>query len=154
MQRTLRTSLLVLSLAVIALAPSSHSSAADFSAIWDGGNGNWDDPLHWSTNPNYPNNGGGFTYNATINSGAVTLDRDIMIQRLFLNNFKSTIYGNGSSQLTLNEGSLTRPGCIFGSEPQSIWRRGGAAVLGLLSLPKVIIDRSKPLETLLSSVEA
>lgn len=88
-----------LALVLATLLPQTVSSA-DFSAIWDGGNGNWDDPLHWSTNPNYPNNAGGMTYDATINNGNVRLDRNITIQRLFFNN--GTL--SGPFELTLNEG--------------------------------------------------
>jgi hypothetical protein len=104
-----RTVLSLFSFIVVTLAQSTPASAADFSAIWDGGNGNWDDPLHWNTNPNYPNNGG-FTYDATINSGNVTLNRDIVIQRLFLNG------GNllGAFELTLNEGVNWTGGTIGG----------------------------------------
>jgi fibronectin-binding autotransporter adhesin len=94
------TLLLRLSFIVVTLAQVTRISAADFSAIWDGGNGNWDDPLHWNTNPNYPNNSGGFTYDATINIGLVSLDRDITIQRLVFNNG----YLDGPFGITLNEG--------------------------------------------------
>jgi PEP-CTERM motif-containing protein len=97
-KRTLWTSLLVVTLISTHLGLLSDSSAADFSAIWDGGNGNWGDSVHWSTNPNYPNNTGGVTYDAAINSGNVTLDRDITIQRFFLNGGLS-----GDFALNLNE---------------------------------------------------
>jgi hypothetical protein len=93
---------------MVALAQVTLTSAADFSAIWDGGNGNWSDFIHWSSNPNYPNNGGGFTYDATINSGTVTLDRDITLQRLFLGNGTLT----GAFQLSLNEGVTWTGGTI------------------------------------------
>jgi hypothetical protein len=103
-----RTLLLALAFLVATLTQVTLTLAADFSAIWDDSNGNWGDPLHWSSNPNYPNNGGGFTYDATINSGTVNLDRDIMIQRLFFNGGKIT----GASQLTLNEGLPWNSGTI------------------------------------------
>ena len=110
MKRTLRTLLLAATLVVAHFALSSNSFAADFSAIWDGGNGNWGDALHWNTNPNYPDNAGGVTYDATINSGNVTLDRNITIQRLF---FSNGIVGGGF-ELTLNDG-LTWSGGRIGS---------------------------------------
>ena len=77
-----------------------------FSPVWNGSNANWDDPLQWSGCPNGcdPNDAEGMTFNATINSGTVALDRDIAIQRLF---FNGNIHGGkitGGSQLTLNEG--------------------------------------------------
>jgi hypothetical protein len=86
----------------MALGLLASTSAADFSAVWGGGNGNWSDPLLWNTNPNYPNNTGGVTYDAVISGGSVTLDRDITIQRLFYNAGIGTL--RGASQLTLNEG--------------------------------------------------
>jgi len=99
------TALALFGVVVVALAQVPHASAADFSAIWDGGTGNWDDPLHWNTNPNYPNNSGGVTYDATINSGTVTLDRNIAIQRLFLNGATtSSAVLSGPFELTLNDG--------------------------------------------------
>ena len=105
MQRTLRTVSCLFWLVIALLAPRNASSA-DFSPVWNGGNANWDDPVQWSGCPNgcYPNNTGNMTFNATINSGTVALDRDIAIQRLF---FNGNIHGGkitGGSQLTLNEG--------------------------------------------------
>ncbi len=93
-----------LALVIATLAPSTALLAADFSAIWDGGNGTWDDPLHWSTNPNYPDNNNGVSYDATINHGTVTLDRNITIQSLFLSGFSATTL-SGAFSLTLNEGA-------------------------------------------------
>jgi hypothetical protein len=110
MHGTLRILLLCLVLVVATLFPQTASSA-DFSAIWDGGSGNWSDPLHWNTDPNYPNNGGGFTYDATINAGSVTLDRNITIQRLYLNN--GTL--SGAFELALNEGITWTAGRIGSS---------------------------------------
>jgi hypothetical protein len=104
MQRTLRISLLVLALVAARLPLLSSSSAADFSAIWDSHSGNWDDPLHWSTNPNYPNNASGVTYDAIIDIGHVTLNRDITIQRLYLSFGLFPPLLDGGGTLTLNEG--------------------------------------------------
>jgi hypothetical protein len=101
MKRTLWTSLLFVTLIGTHLALLPVSSAADFSAIWDGGNGNWGDSLHWSTNPNYPNNTGGVTYDATINGGNATLDRNITIQTFFFNDLGVL---NGAFALTIDEG--------------------------------------------------
>jgi hypothetical protein len=115
MQRTLKISLLCLALVVATLLPQTVNSA-DFSAIWDGGNGNWDDPLHWNTNPNYPNNGGGITYDATIHNGNIALNSDITIERFFLNGGAL----NGLGQLNLNEGLTWMGGSISGSSGSSI----------------------------------
>ena len=105
MQRTLRIWLLFLALVSATLLPQTVSSA-DFSAIWNGANANWDDPLQWSGCPNgcYPDNTASMTFDATINSGTVALDRDITIQRLFFNGNINGGEITGSSQLTLNEG--------------------------------------------------
>src|SRR4051794_17089750 len=54
-------------------------------SIWNGTAGNWSDFTKWSTNPLYPNNGnGGFTYNASISSGTVTLDSSVTLNRFTL----------------------------------------------------------------------
>ena len=110
MQRTLRISLLVAILAIVAITSLSKGSAADFSAVWDGGTGNWGDPLHWSTNPNYPNNTGEITYDATVNNGSVTLDRDITVSRFLLTGGTLT---SGRS-LTILEGFTWTGGMIQG----------------------------------------
>jgi hypothetical protein len=102
MQRTLRISILVLGLFIGLLAALPSSAAADFSAIWDGGNGNWSDSLHWVTSPSYPNNTGGITYDAHITNGDVILDRNITIQRLFFESPYPLL--DGAAELTLNEG--------------------------------------------------
>jgi hypothetical protein len=108
---TLTPSFVFLTLIIVtAITSVSDSFAADFSAIWDGGNGNWDDPLHWSTNPNYPDNTGGFTYDATINHGTVSLNRDITIQRLFFDG-RDTIL-TGAHELTLNQGMTLTGGSL------------------------------------------
>jgi hypothetical protein len=83
-------------------------SAADVSAVWDNGTGSWGDAFHWNTSPNYPNNSGGLTYDATINNGSVTLDRNITIQRLFFNGGILS----GAHELTLNEGLIWTGGTI------------------------------------------
>ena len=110
----LKTSFLLRSLLSAALLPflANHALAADVSATWLGGNGNWGNATLWDTNPNFPNNGnGGFTYDATINSGTATLDRNIAIQRLFLNGGGI----DGSFNLTLNDGLSWTGGTIAGS---------------------------------------
>src|SRR5262245_12140024 len=74
-------------LASVARLASLYISAlaADVTSTWNGTTGNWSDATRWSSNPNFPNNGnGGFTYDAIINSGSVTLDQDIAIEKLTL----------------------------------------------------------------------
>lgn len=100
----------LLAIALVELAPK-NSAAADVSAAWLGGIGNWDDGTQWTTNPNYPNNGNGITYNATIASGSATLDRDITLRRLFFNGGALT----GSFDLTLNKGLTWTAGSLSSS---------------------------------------
>ena len=84
--------------------------ASDFSSTWLGGDGNWGDGTQWDTSPVFPNNGGGLTYDATINAGNVTLDQPITIETLFLNG--GGVEGN--SDLTLNAGLSWMGGTISG----------------------------------------
>lgn len=98
----------LLAISLIALVPSFGLSA-DFSATWLNGTGNWTDATQWTTNPHFPNNGNGVTYDATINNGDVTLDTNITIQRLFLNGGSV----GGSSELTLNDGLNLTGGSLF-----------------------------------------
>ena len=105
MQPTLRTLLFIASVLTAQLTASSNISAADFSPPSGmGAIGNRGDSVHWRTNPNFPNNTGGVTYDATINNGFVTLDRDITLQRLFLNGDFFTTRLDGAFALNLNEG--------------------------------------------------
>ena len=88
--KTPRKLLPVLTCVVISFIQTTEVVAADFTAIWNGGTGNWSDPLHWNTNPNYPNNTGEVTYDATIANGFANLDVDVVIQRLSLGGSHST----------------------------------------------------------------
>jgi fibronectin-binding autotransporter adhesin len=56
------------------------------NSTWNGGTGNWSNATDWSPNQ-VPNNGGGNTYNVTIDSGGVdtvTLDQSASINSLVL----------------------------------------------------------------------
>jgi hypothetical protein len=53
------------------------------NSTWNGGTGNWSTSTDWTPNQ-VPNNGGGNTYNVTINSGLVTLDQNATINSLVL----------------------------------------------------------------------
>src|SRR4051794_39666699 len=66
---------------------SPAAAPADVNAIWNGSVGNWTDATKWSSNSNYPLNPSNSVtlYDATINSGTVTLDQNIgYIQKLSL----------------------------------------------------------------------
>ncbi len=89
---------------------------ADVSATWLGATGNWTEAANWDTNPVYPNNGSGTTFDATINGGDVTLDQNITLQQLFYNGDKL----EGSFDLLLNEGLTWTGGEIAGSSGSKI----------------------------------
>jgi hypothetical protein len=57
----------------------SAAASAATTAVWDGGIGKWTDSGHWSTNPLFPSNGAGNTYQASMGGGSLALDRDIVV---------------------------------------------------------------------------
>ena len=64
-------------LILIPLLPAVVASASpgDLTATWDGATGDWADPIHWTTDPLYPDNGnGGQSFGAVIQAGSVTLN--------------------------------------------------------------------------------
>ena len=107
---------------------------AVITAMWIGGDGNWDDPSHWDIGA-VPNNGGGNTYHAVINvpgdaqisiNGSFTLDSIVNHEALFLrsgsmfnlagsNSINEGLiqlqYSPGSTRLTLG-GTFTNDGTI------------------------------------------
>jgi hypothetical protein len=90
------TSGIGLALWAIAFPTALFAPAADLTAVWDGTSNDWTSN-HWST-ANYPNNGnGGFTYDAVINGGTVTLDQEITLDGLSLSGGTLT----GGENLTL-----------------------------------------------------
>jgi autotransporter-associated beta strand protein len=90
------------------------SRAADVTSTWFGQTGVWGNAGNWNNVPavsQFPNNGnGGFTYDAVINSGTVTLDRAITIQKLTLTG--GTV--GGTPTLTLIEGGGWTGGIFSG----------------------------------------
>jgi hypothetical protein len=90
----------LLTFALVTLASLHSVRAADQTAIWDDSTNDWSNSAHWSTTL-FPNNGnGGFTYDATLNSGTITLDRDITIEKYTQNG--GTLTAVNSFTLTLN----------------------------------------------------
>ncbi len=79
---------------------SATANAADITSTWNGATANWTSS-NWFNTPNvpfYPNNGnGGFTYNATVSSGTVTLNQDIAIDNLAFS--WGVIQGNANLEL-------------------------------------------------------
>src|SRR5688572_16912594 len=102
--------------AVCCAATAGTSGAADVTSTWGGGTGNWGSAPNWSNSPpvnHFPNNGnGGFTYDAVINSGTVTLNQNIAIQAFTLGS--GTLTGANdlttAALLTWNSGTMSGTG--------------------------------------------
>src|SRR5687768_7930856 len=98
------------------IGAAGAARAADVVSTFNpgGGSRNWGSSASWSNSPpvnHFPNNGnGGFTYDAVVNTGSLTLDQNITIQKL------NWTGGNlfGEADLTLNE-LLTWSGGTFDS---------------------------------------
>src|SRR5688572_24764803 len=103
-RRRRRQRSLCAAIAAITLAVDPVTYAADVSSTWLSGNTGWNNAANWSNSPavaHFPNNGnGGFTYDATIDSGTTNLGSDIAIEALTLN--AGTINTN-ARDLTVNQ---------------------------------------------------
>ncbi len=110
---------LAASVATVACGLRIQVATADTTAMWTSQtSGNWTDPTHWSTNPNYPNNGTpvGTDYQALIDATGlspftVTLNSNVSLDGLSLNSSKATLSQTGGTlqvnTLGLNAGSYT-----------------------------------------------
>lgn len=77
---SLRFSKLLINVLMLATT-ASLARAADVISTWDSSSNPWTSN-HWSS-PLFPHNGnGGFTYDAVINGGTVTLDQDVVLEKL------------------------------------------------------------------------
>ena len=92
-------------------ALETRIAPAVITAMWIGGDGNWDDPSHWDIGA-VPNNGGGNTYHAVINvagdaqisiNGSFTLDSIVNHEALWLRS-GSMFHLAGSN--SINEGLI------------------------------------------------
>src|ERR1700693_5541692 len=80
--------------AVVAVCLCPTAAFAQTNSSWNGGTGNWSNATDWTPNQ-VPNNGGGNTYNVTIDSGGtdtLTLDQNATINSLVLGGNTSSIY--------------------------------------------------------------
>ncbi len=119
---------LVIALAGLIFTFDVEVSSAQVSSSWNGTTGNWSDATRWSTDPLFPNNGNGENdYNAVINGGTVTLDQEIEIEGLALDN--ATI--NGDFDLTLKDMSNWSSGTMEGSGVTTIGSEGSLAMIGV-----------------------
>jgi autotransporter-associated beta strand protein len=112
---------------------SPAGKAADETATWFGGSGNWSDASKWTDVPvlvAFPNDGNlGKTYDAVVNTGAITLDQDISIQALTFNGGPIT----GGNVLTLSGTSTWKGGTISGTGTTRVGV-GGSLTFGLGSV--------------------
>ena len=89
--------------AIILILSGISVQSADQTATWDGTTGNWNDASKWST-LEFPNNGaGGFTYDAVLSGGSVTLGQTIEIENLSINSASATL-SHTSGIFTANQG--------------------------------------------------
>jgi hypothetical protein len=88
-----------LSIALLSLCPGD-AHATSFAATWVGTAGDWTDPTNWSSDPVYPDNVGGASYKAVINSSNafVNLDSTITVGQVLLNS--GTLTGAGTLNVT------------------------------------------------------
>ena len=116
---------LLVGLIVLASAPAF---AADVVSTWDGTTNDWTSN-HWSS-PNFPDNGnGGFTYDAVIGGGTVTLDQDISIDTL--SGTAGTVILADGNLLTVGDNTFTTfSGAIQGSGSLSKVGTGGLTLAG------------------------
>jgi len=76
-----RAHLLALTTATISLVVGFQTTAAQTTAVWQGGPGAWNDATKWSTNPLYPNSA---SYDVEIATSAhITVNADTQIGSLF-----------------------------------------------------------------------
>lgn len=102
-------------LCVVACVTPPGAIAAGQTAVWDGSAGIWEDPAHWSTNPNYPDYRGGTTYDAVINGGSVTQSSyGLTVDRLTLSDASLAAYVLAANLgWTVNGNSAWAAGSVF-----------------------------------------
>jgi hypothetical protein len=106
--------------------------AGPVTATWvgpDNVNGNWSDATNWDTNPTYPNNGGGNTFDVLLMSNSVThvLDTTATINSLTMSGSNSTLQTTGANSLTVN-GSV-----LIGGSNNTIWANSGNVLVNDLN---------------------
>jgi hypothetical protein len=103
--------------------------AADVTSTWNNTTGNWSDAARWTPNTFFPNNGnGGFTYDAIINGGTVTLDANVTIEAFNLSGGTLRNAAATNFALTLNN-LFTWTGGVLGG-PGEINASGGLNLSG------------------------
>jgi len=93
------------------------------NSTWNGGVGNWSTSTDWTPNQ-VPNNGGGNTYNVTIDSvsSEVTLDQNATVSSLTLGSYSTLFDASGGPE------TLTVLGGVTVDEFGSLWVNAGSTV--------------------------
>src|SRR5262249_10750638 len=126
-QRAIRQFVVAAGSFVLGMLAALTARSADVTSTWDGTTNNWTSN-HWSSQ-NYPNNGnGGFTYDAILGSGTVTLDQDIALQRLILTG--GTLTATSNFALTINDTLSWSGGTMGGTGQTGIGSGATLAVSG------------------------
>ncbi|HRJ07996.1 MAG TPA: choice-of-anchor D domain-containing protein [Prosthecobacter sp.] len=111
---------------LVALLPAA-TFAADHTSTWNGSSGNWTDTTRWTTPTapgTFPNNGSPTpTYDAILNGGVITVNQDVVIQKLTQSG--GTNSGTGFA-LTTNELLTLSGGVVSGTG--TIHVLGGAVI--------------------------
>jgi autotransporter-associated beta strand protein len=109
--------------------------AADETATWLGGVGNWSDAGNWvnvPAVPAFPNDGNlGKTYDAVVKSGVITLDQGISIQGLTFADGTIT----GTSSLTLSGASAWNGGSMTGGGTTHVNAGASLGLTGITGSP-------------------
>jgi hypothetical protein len=142
----------------VGLSPATtgrHLNPGTVNSSWNGGTGNWSASSDWTPN-GVPNNGGGNTYNVTIDSGGtdlVTLDMNATINSLTLGgstgsstlqttsseslNVTAGLTVNHTGMLNLSSGSIFNVGTLTNKGSVTI---GQGATINLTNQPNGITD--------------
>ncbi len=123
----------VLVLAGLFVALAAGAARAQFTANWlNPVSGNWNDPLQWSTNPDFPNNNGPNTYNvflaATGAAHTVTLNQAITISNFTMSSADVTLDLTNNALSVLGDYTQSA-GVLFGLGGTGSVHVGGVAHL-------------------------
>ncbi len=103
-------------------------ASAQTTSTWSGATGNWSNSADWST-PAFPNNAGSTTYNAVINSGAVTLDQNITVSGFTMSGGSVVAPTTGGPFTLTATSSVTWDSGTFGAG-QTFQTSGSASISG------------------------
>jgi fibronectin-binding autotransporter adhesin len=124
---------------IAALAsPRIAAAAADFSPVWNGGTGNWNDAAQWT--PAFVPNNGAQTFDATVSAGTATLAGNVTIQKLTLNGSGRISSTTTPFQITANETfTWNTAGRLFNG---AVVANGGVTITGTPASPTLFSDQA------------